>query len=706
MGLYDQMNPEAFILAAQEEERKRQEEAARQEAIAAEIAAKQAEVAQLIGLGDQQKAEADQADAVAGARNMQRMVDTFTAKPAPPAPAPTQPDEYSLMEAAAPGELTADVAPEAVAEEIGAPLAAPLPEETPEEAVQGAKEAEAVQAQQTAIAAEEQKIAETMQGHVNYFTAAGANPAQAMALAEGMMELEKSVYGPLEAAANLNAQAGMIRGYAQTGRFAEETEARQEYQEWAKPALDDLMAKTKERLGKITEIDAKIEAGEIDPGRVWHDTSNMGKAFIGLGAGMYRLLQLKQGNIGGQNVVLNALDTAIERDIAAQKANMDLLLKQRGFQRQGLQDEVMLYGLQDAAMEKMKMNRISTAIAVMNQEIASGALPKEVAAKMLTDIAKLGASKDEARQAMLSNWSKVLAAQSKKIRGTGGPSKPGDGGIREVGLGTIIRSPSGKNLVKLSGDDKTFNREYIKGIDGTYKTLRKFNQLISLYDSIGSQYEGWGRGFFRTPEGRQVDSLYAGLIQQINRAENGARASDIDLAFTKERVPKNALTQANAVDGIRQARESILEDLESSLRTTAGLSPEEIALVLKEAREFGTEVAPAQEEDVRSTLDAAFDPAAPLSQDLGSAQYLLKKAKEEPRTWNNTSEATRFLRKGRAKVAVHFENPDAAGLRRFESLLDKIEKQLKENSTRPKKKESQEDRDRADAFETADPPIP
>lgn len=706
MGLYDKSYGDAFLDSALEADRLRQEEEARKQQALAELQAKQEKVAALIGIGNQRQQEAE---AKAAAQNMGKMVEQFTKEPVvygpvePPPPKPATPPREPVMIPDAQGNLInteypgviAPDGPKAEVVPMDGPKAEaallqdnpldmgeePPPEDGPK-AELAAEQAAIAEGERVALAAQQQAEAERRALSLAHFTAVGADPQTASVFAEELEAIKKDVFDPLSSAAALDGQAKMVRANAQDKRYGEEATAWEEYTPASKAAINDLLVKTEDRMTKIAAIDAKIAAGEIDPNRVWNNTSDMGKAFIGLGAGMYRLLQLKQGNIGGQNVVLNALDTAIERDINAQKANMDLLIQQRGMQRQSMADEINIYGLQEAALERGRMARINTAIAVMNQEIASGALPLEAQSQYIKDIAELRAKYYDSLHKLGGALSGVVKQQVGRI-GKANKIQVGSGLYTDdpfgVGEDMLMFSPSASAAAK--NDWHTSSRARRKIAD----MLNQFNQVAQ---EVGRSNQFVRDSRWGNQKQRVLQTIVSSIIDEGRKLKGaGANFTEHEIKLIKEAFNADIL-------GIFKGAPNQSAGIDRSLRLLRLGQRIDNTLVINRAENAYDSFFNLKEIEVGSGAKGKKDPIAESLKGLNAEEETERLANAKYLVGAIAERRGNFLQKGAAATGpvIHTRatlvslsgSEDSQIARDADALLELLDEQLDETTNKPK----------------------
>jgi len=322
-----------------------------------------------------------------------------------------------------------------------------IPEDGPKAEL--ARQAAAQEAQDIQRVQAKQREIEQFQATM---VANGVSPEDAELFAASTEAAWNDIVGPRFAAAELDLQGAKEKAEAEGRFFATEEGLRDEHAEMVSGLYDEVQKRSQERVAKIFSLDAQIENGQIDPGLAWEDKGTMGKAFIGFGAGLFRVLQMTSGQgVGGANPVVQTLQNAIRTDLAAQEANLNKLFKQRGALTGDAERDAKLLPLKQAVLEKNMMNKISGAIAKMKAEMPG--VDQELQAAYLKTISDLKAMKYDIAERFLKNYytgKKIDLATMKAMarKGSGGGGK---------GKTPVKGSYASQDVFRVIGGDKKGN---------------------------------------------------------------------------------------------------------------------------------------------------------------------------------------------------------------------------------------------------------
>lgn len=158
-----------------------------------------------------------------------------------------------------------------------------------------------------------------------------------------------------------------------------------------------------------------VANGKVDPNRVWAN-ADVGQR-IGAGIGIL-LSGLGQGLAGGPNLALQQIDRTIERDIAAQKDNLDRQQNLLGYYLQRGRDMSTAHQLAKADLKDMLAAQLSTVAAKYGGQEAGaraqllmGQLRTEAAGKRQEMMARDFAMKQQAMAAQAEMQQRLLLAQ-------------------------------------------------------------------------------------------------------------------------------------------------------------------------------------------------------------------------------------------------------------------------------------------------------
>ena len=127
----------------------------------------------------------------------------------------------------------------------------------------------------------------------------------------------------------------------------------------------DLMAQTKQSQAKIQSKLDELEAQGVDPNHYWREQSTGSKIAAGILVGFGGFAQGMNAHLGGHNAALDIINGAIERDVDAQKTNLQqhlgILGKRMEATSEGFQ--------QQDALLKAEQDSIATGYSIASNEI-------------------------------------------------------------------------------------------------------------------------------------------------------------------------------------------------------------------------------------------------------------------------------------------------------------------------------------------------
>lgn len=531
-----------------------------------------------------------------------------------------------------------------------------------------------------------------------------------------LTELDKKVEANLDyGLASIQAKAKALSSRREAEAQASEAEfeanrvALEEVEEIKQQEMDAYRA----RQRAIAEIDDQIDSGAINPAAVWENQSTASKLFMTLGSGLFRLLQIRTtGTVSGANPLIEAFDKAVAEDIQAQRDNLNTLFRKREAVA-GDYDALMLRLEADKALVNTQLGyRIASIQAFLKNKLATSVLPdedKSTIFQMLEDLQNKRIEANQKKDEALANLAntrartRLIKAQTAKTYNDINMAKAENArkdtelkmkeaeatataGSQAIDLTGAFRSPFGTKLADLSKTPDSYRAKFTDAVTGSYEVIRKLSELEALYGSIPKQYSGMGKNFFRTPQGVRAEALWTDLVQNMQKAANGARGSDMDLDFTKTKLKWKSFTNSNAIEAIRQMRENMIADLHQGLSNKIDNYASMQGFMDQELREMGMEILPGSaEEDELTVLQQSFDQDASLPMDIGAARNLLRVVKD-PDTADfynfiGGSEAPKFLKKAKEKLKVHRSRyGDRSGTNTLERLINEIETEMKVNT--------------------------
>lgn len=258
---------------------------------------------------------------------------------------------------------------------------------------------------------------------------------------------------------------------------------------------------------KFRDLTDKYSKAEIDPGRFWASRSTGDKVLAAIGLAMGAL-----GSQDGVNRSVGILNQAIDRDIDAQKANLDAAGKSAGNQqnllgvmRSNFSDQQQAHNATEATMRQRAIAMLDeTALRFSGPEkqAAVAAMKAKLGQDYLQNVQKTEMAAKLSASEAAKNWAQVSAA------GSGGGGRP-----LPASSATVL---------------------------GGYKSAAKMvDQLSSQWDELAS---GVGSGVKSAVKGtdahRYEKSIVPAMSFAIAKATAGERMTDADLVFWRERFPK------------------------------------------------------------------------------------------------------------------------------------------------------------------------
>lgn len=343
------------------------------------------------------------------------------------------------------------------------------------------------------------------------------------------------------------------------------------------------------RMAELDNLTTEIQNTRIDPSNYWRNQGALGAALsvIGLALGAY-----VQGRSMGQvpNLALGELNKAIDRDIDAQKANLDIKGKALeakkgiyGLVRQRLGDEQASLDYTRGLMKENLANSVAefgARSATEKAKLAAADLVTRLradAAQTMTDVRvrlalaerdrlqrRLAAQAGAAAAAERAQYKKEKEAlELEKMRADIAKTRGEVAGEGDVLKGpTPLTTKNASQIVTVQGQSYYFPEKQAKD---AVERASGANEFISIVDKLGA-YSGMGGGFGRK-RGAIIDSLYGRAVSTLAKVNSGGKPSDVELEQAEKQLPKPGwinLTvgpaleaqKALAIDSFRQYRQS------------------------------------------------------------------------------------------------------------------------------------------------------
>lgn len=179
----------------------------------------------------------------------------------------------------------------------------------------------------------------------------------------------ESALGHAEKAASLELQAAEAKAKNDAYYFATKQAEEQKYAQERAALLAAKQAKIDQTLADLDARSSAVANAKVDPSAFWGEGAQGGLARV-LGAIAVGLGQYSSSRTGGPNTALNIINSAIDKNIAAQRDNIEN-------QKAGLQAKNSLYaqnlaafGDKESALLATKMNYLEQAKAFADQQAA------------------------------------------------------------------------------------------------------------------------------------------------------------------------------------------------------------------------------------------------------------------------------------------------------------------------------------------------
>jgi len=369
----------------------------------------------------------------------------------------------------------------------------------------------------------------------------------AQSLGEGVSEFIGGSKDAYIEAIEAQRKVATVDQAAMEDRFQTEVETLNKLTEEEEANFNDMMGRAVNRFSSIAELDEQYRSGSINPAASWQDKGLGEKLLLGYSSGLYRALQLKQGTLGGGNPIITALDNAMRTDLAAQEANLNKIIQERGHLRQDQLDDERLTQLKNAALAKSAMNKISGAIAVLNKEMAGNMDEKALAAAQL----QLAELEDRWQNAALKVAGSLIAARTamlkKKGKGGGGGTdkgiakgmKPTERRIKAYGWEVVTKDAAGNVLTRqpaVDFQDKEIAKDAGKQLFARYQLIKGINKLQLLAGEGGKGMPTSERVIMAKQIAAEIDQAYIisqgrGLSEEDLKVVQNARGGKNPLAL-------------------------------------------------------------------------------------------------------------------------------------------------------------------------------
>lgn len=314
-------------------------------------------------------------------------------------------------------------------------------------------------------------------GYVNSFVGLGHNPQQAKSLATVMMDHYTNYIKPMAESAGLTMFAGLTEGRTRSAFYNEASGINKDAAKEYAANLAEGVRSWEDRMQHVAQMDTQISNSVIQPGRVWNDKSLFSKAAVGFSAGLYRMLQVTQGRIGGANPVIQAMQSAIQQDLASQELELNRLFKQRGNLRQEGMDALGFAEFKNQALQEGLVYRLGTIEAEMNKQLMDETLPLQTKAQYMKDIAEIGKMKMEAMTKLSQGYLKAMP-KFKGGKGSGGGGRGKALGPTELNIGAFGFDIDGQTVIDVG--DKTQKKELEKSLLGSANTVRLLREALAM----------------------------------------------------------------------------------------------------------------------------------------------------------------------------------------------------------------------------------
>lgn len=302
-----------------------------------------------------------------------------------------------------------------------------------------------------------------------------------------------------------------------------------------------------EHEAKINQFNEDYARGEIDPEHFWASRSMPQKvlAIASLAAGGFL-----QGFRGGPNPAQQMLDQAIDRDIAAQRANLEKKGKNIEHERGLLADAYRRFGRMDAAEDAARM--------VMEQEYAGklrqiGAETNSplVQARIKQQLGQLDQRTALARQGM--------EKYAQPIYSGGGPGALGH--VKDQG--TVFMGPDGQRYAARDAPSR-------KKLADAVAANADMKQTLAAYEAANNKLSTVDRASLKlgtpTPAAAQANALYYTALSKERQLQNdGVYKKSEEPMFPKILLPPDRML-GSSKGQVQAAMRHADQELTSTIR--------------------------------------------------------------------------------------------------------------------------------------------
>lgn len=376
-----------------------------------------------------------------------------------------------------------------------------------------------------------QPVPQAPQGPTNLNLDKYLAPAQAPA-PEEQAAMPKSAY---ETELATREQAAMQIGEAQKKEAEEQVTNISNTANLLQKAAANALKEKKRLNGMINDVNQAIADQKIDPNRYMGNMSTLGRISTAIGL---MLGGMGAGLAGGQNLAFKSLESAIDRDIEAQK--MDLNKKNNL-----LTAYYKMYGDVQQAELALKSQLLATS-QLKAQEIAARSKSAQAAQQSQILLAQLGTAREQYENRLIQMKEDKNLAEGTKEQGRPLPSA-------QAIASYIQRYPDASEKDKEKTKESYI--EYAKGLDAI-ETLKKF---------MSDQYELSRLVAFKDPGDRaQLLKSYKTVLAPVSKSVTGeTRMSDSEFEkFVDPLISKvytNPETVQKQINMLIQSKSSEME---------------------------------------------------------------------------------------------------------------------------------------------------
>lgn len=359
-------------------------------------------------------------------------------------------------------------------------------------------------------------------------------------IAAGLDKSLQAQGAAIQAEARAQAAASRERSFAM-GLHQSQMEFRQEKHQ----------AERAKQLAKIEEVDEEykglreeVKAARVDPDHFWKTRHPMQSIALILGAALSDIGRAMMGKGGGPNPVLQMVEAAIDRDVAAQKAEIAKKQDDLGAVRSVMGDMYRRLGDMDQAEQQTRMVIID-GLKTKLEAIGQASAGTELEAKARAGMAVLDQAGWQAKERA---W---IASQNQTVRSSTSSSQ-------RAPLASLL-GKANKGAAEAEG--KRVSEATVKDLVDQVENLKQLQKLRGMYTrrhptilgQLGSRVDAESKAY--------LDELEKSKIKYV-RAEAGAAASD-------EERRAMGKTFAEGI-GFTETFQSGLSKLDSHIRASAG----------------------------------------------------------------------------------------------------------------------------------------